>query len=85
MDFFMEGERIIDRPRPRSLKGMQRALSVDGDLERITAYLDSHFEGLNLKDLPEYQAAVDSIRRYVEKAVAHFESEYKKREERLSL
>lgn len=43
------------------------------NLEDSTERFDKMFPGLNLKDLPEYQAAVDAIRLYREIAVQHYE------------
>lgn len=49
------------------------------DLESRTENLDRHFEGLDLKSLPEYQVAIDAIESYQKAAVTRFDSEYQKK------
>ena len=59
------------------LKAMGMIFSP-GDLERMTTRIETDFPGLDLKSLPEYQAAVDAMTKYRDAAVAHFDSEYQK-------
>ncbi len=59
------------------LRGMRRIFSPK-ELERITMRFEMRFHGLDLKSLPEYQAAIDAIKNYRNAAVAHFDSEYQK-------
>lgn len=49
------------------------------DLERRTEKLDNLFDGLNLKDLPEYQSAIDALRNYGDAAATRYSTERQKR------
>lgn len=49
-----------------------RRLLSSRELGRQTEYFDRGLEGLNLKDLPEYQAAVDAMNAYAEAAVSRY-------------
>ena len=45
-------------------------------IETPTEKLDRHFEGLNLKSLPEYQTAIEALKKYSSAAAEHFERVY---------
>ena len=59
------------------LRVMRRVFSQN-ELERMTTRFEASFPGIDLKSLPEYQAAIDAITKYRDAAVAHYDSEYQK-------
>jgi hypothetical protein len=50
------------------------------DLETVTEFYDSQFEGLDAKKLPEYEAAINAIRAYKEAFARNFEKKYRESE-----
>ena len=50
--------------------------SVVGNLEIITKTLDNKFPTLKVSSLPEYQSAIDAIRKYGEAVVKRMNEEY---------
>ena len=46
------------------------------NIERITLFFDSRFEGLDASKLPEYQRAIDAIREYQSVLIERFTKKY---------
>ena len=68
-----------------AMTSMSRAMKYcigrcESDLRMATEFFDGNFKGLDIKQLPEYQKAVDAIRAYQEASANHFEEKWKEQD-----
>ncbi|MCH7568580.1 MAG: hypothetical protein IIA87_04120 [Nanoarchaeota archaeon] len=61
------------------LRAIRKAFSPS-DLEKSANFFESHLNGLNIKGLPEYTAAVEAHEALQDAAGKHYESEHTKRQ-----